>query len=757
MPRTPRIFASLIQSDFIRDGHGNLEAVILTGDSLQHWFRDLTNDPMWRPAQVVTTGATAPGAIIQSTFGTGDHRNFEVVVPMANGRGGSDLWHWFHENDDPAKPWVRAGLVAADVVGPASMIMSDYSHEGTDNNFEVVVPVRNASGGADLWHYFKDNRDVANPWVPVQVVALDVAGPGCLAQSDQGDAEHGNFEVVVPRRNAAGGLDLVHYYHDNSDVSLPWVQAQVVHPDVAGPGCLIVSDFTHDGKDNNFEVVVPIAKGNGYELRHVFHDNSNLAGPWQRGRMVTDSCSGWAALIQGDFGGGDHGNFEVLVEECTSSVVAYTHVNADPGLPWFRHRVVIGEPAPRKLKAPDRICQVTGQYDRTHWDGVGTPPAATNVTEDLYGIRGTDLGSSFEHRDRTWFLFGDTWRTTGDFPTNLDALAFSTTRPSPHGLRLEFLPRPPVVRDPGIAQDALNVPLDGVSDGERMHVFFSTDYVEPEGFPLMGRSVLARSDDGMDFEHRWEFSSDRFVNVSVARGRIESGMTAELGWGRGVTDVLWIWGSGRYRASDVYLAVVPFAALAQESPEHRRPIWTRFFSGRHGAPAWSPVEEDATALFFNASVGELCVRWNPHLSRWLATFNSDNPRGILLHWAEQPWGPWSDAPLQLLDAGDAYGRYMHFSWARGGTDHAFDDVIPDRKGGPENDFGGEYGGYQIGDAAEDVDQGSRIWWLLSTWNPYQVHLMMSHVPRADVSEAALPSNPKERIKLKRRRLPIEPP
>ncbi len=272
----------------------------------------------------------------------------------------------------------------------------------------------------------------------------------------------------------------------------------------------------------------------------------------------------------------------------------------------------------------------------------------------------------------------------------------------------------------------------------------------------MGRSVLASSTDGMDFEYRWEFSSDRFVNVSVVRGRVDSGTTAELGWGRGATDVLWIWGSGRYRSSDVYLAVVPFVTLGQDTPDRRRPTWTRFFSGRRGAPAWSTVEEDAaTALFFNGAVGELCVRWNPQLSRWLATFNSCNPRGILLHWSERPWGPWSDAPLQLLHPDDAYGRYMHVSWAHGGTDHAYDDVIPNRHGGPENNWGGEYGGYQIADAAEDVDQGSRIWWLLSTWNPYQVHLMMSHVPLDAVRPERL--NAKQRIDLEPRRRPLKLP
>ncbi len=66
----------MVQGDFTRDGHGNLEAVILTEGTLQHRYRDLGKAPdYWAKAQVITTGATAPGCIIQSTFGIGEHRN----------------------------------------------------------------------------------------------------------------------------------------------------------------------------------------------------------------------------------------------------------------------------------------------------------------------------------------------------------------------------------------------------------------------------------------------------------------------------------------------------------------------------------------------------------------------------------------------------------------------------------------------------------------------------------------------------------
>jgi Domain of unknown function (DUF4185) len=766
MSRPLRVFSSLIQSDFRRAGHGNLEAVILASGTLQHWYRDQTDDPVrhtWRQAPDVTRDAVGPGSLIMSSFGTGEHRNFEVVVPLDNGRGGADLWHFFHDNSAPASPWVRTRPVAADVTGPGCIIQSDYDHSGNDANFEVVVPVRNASGGADLRHFFRDNSDLGSAWVPTGIVARDVAGPGSLIMSSFGTGEHRNFEVVVPVRNESGGADLRHFFRDNSDSALPWIPAQIVAHDVAGPGCLIASDFTYNGKDGNFEVVVPLPKGDGIQLRHHFHDNSNLAGPWQQAQMITDSCSGGCAIVQSDFRTGEHGiwgehgTFEVIVEECSSSVIAYVHANVDTGLPWFRHAVVIREqPAPPRLGIPWRVCQLTGEYDRTGWDGTGNPKPAFNRTETQFFVRGTDLGSSFEHQSRTYFLFGDTSRIVPGlfvpipFLPGLDSVAYAETGPSQGGLRLQFLPEPPTVRGGNVSHRELEVPLDGVSDGESMFVFFSTGHRHIEGYEydLMGRSVLARSTDGMGFDYLWDFSADKFVNVSVVRGRVSSNLAASWGWPQGTTDVLWLWGSGRYRSSDVYLAVVPFDALAIPTPLGLgiRPGWTRFFSGRRDAPAWSPSEEDATALFCNGSVGELCVRWNPHLSRWLATFNSDNPRGILLHWAERPWGPWSETPLHLLDPEDAYGHYMH----RPSADHTQDDVLPRPDGSftmRNDEVGGEYAPYQIGHFATKEADGSRIWWTLSTWNPYQVMLMTSHIPLSAVTA------PPGRIDLRRPPLP----
>jgi hypothetical protein len=666
----PRIFASLIQGDFIGGDHRNFEAVIQSGDRLQHWFRDNSEGHRWILAgDIVPGGVAGAGCLIQSDFADGDHGNFEVVVPMSNGHGGMDLVHWFHNNIDVTLPWERG-----------------------------------------------------------QTVAVGVAGPGCLIQSDFADGDHGNFEVVVPMPNGHGGMNLVHWFHNNIDVTLPWHRGQIpIAVDVAGPACLIQSDFA-DGDHGNLELVVPMPWGDGMQLRHFFHDSADVSLPWQRGQFITDSANGWASLISSDYQV-DHRNFEVIVEECTQSVVGYFHPNEDVSAPWFRNGVLTGEPYPARVASTRRICQLTGEHDRTGWDGSGDPPFAHNRTESAYGIRGTDLGVSFAHRGRTYFLFGDTLRVDQpDDWDNLDLIAYTHDPAPDDGLDLAFFHEPPRISD-GISQRGFEVPLDGVSAGKHMYVFFSTDEQKYGDNELMGRSVLTRcDDDGFAFRYVRDLSRHKLINVSVQRGTLDAHAADRIGLSVG-SDVLWIWGSGRYRSSDVYLGVVPFAQLEPG------PFDMRYFAGTRASPSWSSAEEDATPLFTGGSVGELSVRWHPALQRYLATFNSDNWRGIHLHSSATPWGPWTPTPLMLFDpwfledpanpcSADGYGRFMHLDWRDRKCDHVQDDMFGHVR---DDEPGGEYGPYQISTLTRPRNGGADLYFTMSSWNPYQAHLMTAFI------------------------------
>jgi hypothetical protein len=708
------VFCSLIQGTLGADGT-NLEAVVLDGQTLRHFYRD--NDG-WHRGQDVTADAVGAGSLIQSDFGAPGSGNFEVVVPVRVASGTMELRHFFHDTAAAANPWRPGQTVATNVAGPASLIQSDFK-SGTHGNLELVVPLPGAGGTLDLWHFFHDNGNVGNPWRRGQCVTAGVAGPGALIQSDFTGGGHGNFEVLVPMPGAGGTLDLWHFFHLNDDVRNPWQRGQLVATDVAGPATLIQSDFVAGGH-GNFEAAVPLRRPGGQvELWHFFHINDDVRNPWQRGQLISDSTAGGSSLIQRRSGSGAHKTFDVLVDECSASVVAYRHPNDDVALPWLRDGTLLGEPRPRKLDGTRKIVQLTGEFDREGWDGTGTPPRTANQTQSPPGrVRGTDLGVSFRHHDQLVFLFGDTWRV-GQKPAeqDLDAIAVTTDASPDDGLALRFLEAPPKIT-PAIGQAGFEVPLDGVSVGDEAFVFFSTDHTKPDGYDLMGRSVLTQTTDFVRFGLRGELSRGKFINVSAERGRLTDAQGAELGMAPG-TEVVWLWGSGRYRSSAMYAAVLPLSGLATLSG-------LRYFTGATGAQRWSRQEADAQPLFCSGSIGELSVRFNPYLSRYLALFNAANPRGILLQSAPQPWGPWTRTPILVFDPDDGYCHFMHKSWAVSRCDHVQDDMFGVLR---DNEWGGEYAPYQIAPFARAEGHGSRIFFTMSTWNPYQVMLMTALIPR----------------------------
>lgn len=697
--------------------------------------------------------------MIQSDFGDGNHGNFEVVVPLFGEGGAIELWHMWHDNSDVNKPWSFGQRITEPgprVVGPASIIQSDFGSVD-HGNFEVVVPVVNNAGRVELRHYWHDNSDVNNPWSIGQRIndpTHEVVGGGCIIQSNFGSGRHGNFEVAAWIRLPDGRPVLQHYWHDNPDVNLPWRGGQVIVSGAKGNGVMIQSSF--GSPHGNFEVVVPVGGPGGRTyLQHVWRDNSDANLPWRFGQVISEvaSAEASASIFESDYRSGVHGNFEFLLDECHQSLVDYWHPNQDVNLPWIRHAVLIGEPPNKEIRDTVRICQLTGEFDRTGWNGAGQPPFAFNRTESRYGVRGTDLGVSFEHKNRVYFFFGDTWRVgeTRDSHFDWDAIAFCTDTSAQGGLSLTFYKQPPIVQ--GISQGAFEVPLDGFSFQGLMFAFFSADHRTVGDAALMGRSVLAVSEnDGYDFVPLVSFSRNKFINVSAERAVLDSAQSRAVHWAEGI-DVLWVWGSGRYRASPAHLAVVDLASLVRSIPSRRdngRPVEltvingeggpVRFFTGTDHNVLWSPNELDAVPLFCAGDIGELSGRRNAIFNRYFLAYNAGNPRGITLRQAPQPWGPWSEGytifdpgwgsvPNQPIGAG--HGTFMHIPWNVAHVDNVQDDAF--LSGRRDNEWGGEYGPYQISRfSTGEANQSCDLYYTMSTWNPYQSMLMRTRIRARDL-------------------------
>ena len=773
----PRVFQSFFQSSLGSGAHRNYEAVVLDGDALKHWYRDNADGAKWKPAQtIVPSGAVHAGAMIQSSRG---NSNFEVVVPCLEPGGNVALLHFWRDNTNPATPWQPGARVTEPgrkVLGAASLIESDID-PGGERNFEVVVPVVGDDGRAELRHYFRNNAQAGGPWSKGQRINPndhEVLGPACLIQSTIKRGRHGNFEVVAWVRLPDGREVLQHYWRYNDNVALPWEMGGVISDLARGPAVIIQGDIG-SLPHRNFEVVGVVAgPGGGTQLQHFFRDNGNANNTWQRGRVISEIVTpgGAGCIMRSSYPGGGHASFEVLVEECVRSLTSYWRSNQHVTMYWHRAGAFYVDeaqlPATRELRQTKWLEQVTGQVDRSVPAGLpvgGQYSRATNNAAACAreGIEGTDLGSSFVHMGKTYFLFGDT-RRAGE-PTNpypdLDAIAFTNDTAIAGSLNLTFLPAAPICS--GIRQDGFNVPCEGFSYAGLMVVFFTTDSKNVptdasanRSLTMMLRTVLATSEDnGRTFTPLVTWSDDKFINVSVEVGKLSSDQAQVLGWDDGA-EVLWLWGSGRYRSSPAYLAVAHLKRLWGALRSNRdgqsvrlvdlldedSPV--KYFTGNPERPRWSSNEYEACPLFCCSEIGELSCRWNPFLERYLMTYNAaDNPGGIILRYARAPWGPWS-APHRLFDPwwgaipgvpkGEGYGTFMHVHagspWF--GQDHTYDNLM----GGSwrTHEWGGVYGPYQIASLTTGVPgRSTTLHWLMSTWNPYQVMLMRSQLSPGDLT------------------------
>jgi hypothetical protein len=232
-----------------------------------------------------------------------------------------------------------------------------------------------------------------------------------------------------------------------------------------------------------------------------------------------------------------------------------------------------------------------------------------------------------------------------------------------------------------------------------MYVVFTTDWSAEQ--EIMGRSVLAVSeDDGRSFKAVYDLSRSAFINVSFCS----------------TGDWLYLFGSGAYRKSSVFLARVKPSEFARRSS-------LRYFTGadEKGQPQWSAREQDAVPLFRHDVIGEFSVAYCPPVARYVLIYNSGSPRGITLRSALTPWGPWSDGQI-LFDPwrDNGYGNYMHIS-STFKADRG--DSISDA--GREAEWGGEYGPYIMARYTTGVAGRCRLFFTLSTWNHYQVVVMQT--------------------------------
>ncbi len=378
-----------------------------------------------------------------------------------------------------------------------------------------------------------------------------------------------------------------------------------------------------------------------------------------------------------------------------------------------------------------RVCQLTGEHDRTRGEYV------PSRTFSCFGLVGTDLGASVDLGDRQVFLFGDTWPdpklgdslawTTETIPTESLALTFQTG-PTGRWQQFELIDS----QVPGRTTGVFEVPTGGFARNGRLYVIYSQKQqivgMENE---VMTSSIMCRADSPATLTQLsvlYELSrldkGGRFINAAPV---CRPATPAEPA-------MLYVWGSGRYRNSWVYLARVPLDAVDDPSMSQWR-YWT--------GVDWVADQSKATPLFKDqpALVGELSAAWVTPLGRWLITYQLNPPApGVWFRTAPDPIGPYSSPRLLFHpdwpDVG--YGAVFHRYWDLGGVFGT--DPLYDRGRGEEG--AGPYGPYLVDRFIRaDGPNRARIAFVLSTWNPYQSHLFEATLGLANNEPPQTPALP----------------
>lgn len=152
-----------------------------------------------------------------------------------------------------------------------------------------------------------------------------------------------------------------------------------------------------------------------------------------------------------------------------------------------------------------------------------------------------------------------------------------------------------------------------------------------------------------------------------------------------------------------------------------------------GAPASSDIVDPvgwkppgAPEILFPATsaehcIGEFSITWNRPLRMWLMLYNC--PGGIEARVAPAPWGP-------MVGAGSAaeQGRGRRLSPGHdSGRLRKPPGLLAQPRTRPNGKFvaGGFYAPYVLDryTSGADPSRRSTIYWLLSTWNPYEVTVM----------------------------------
>jgi Domain of unknown function (DUF4185) len=307
--------------------------------------------------------------------------------------------------------------------------------------------------------------------------------------------------------------------------------------------------------------------------------------------------------------------------------------------------------------------------------------------------------------------------------------------------------------------------IGAVTDDATIYAFFTMQHAghahnKPEPG---GKTVLAKSlDDGRSFRTSTTTSTiGKFLwTVPVLATADIPGLPEHMSRDSNAKIVL-MWGAGRqdpqgrvtlFGHSYPYLAVAPLSTLEDLAS------WLYYAgSDASGAPQWLPGESTAQPVApfgkssldrgdgpgYHECLGYFSVRRMEAWGRWVMmyTCNADkgnNPhngtRGIYMRTAEAPWGPWSRPQLAFdPKIGSGYCEFMYFPLEKcpRGSPNPVEESVRDVDLMPTTRrVAGEYAPILLPARYDKITpEESTLYFLMGTWNPYQVVLMRMQVQR----------------------------
>lgn len=287
---------------------------------------------------------------------------------------------------------------------------------------------------------------------------------------------------------------------------------------------------------------------------------------------------------------------------------------------------------------------------------IGT--GAINDTASV-DVCGADLGSMFELNGKTMIAFGDTFGcplvNTPNWRSN--TMAYTTDSDPTDGLSIDGW----ITGGLGNAKELFDedvgaitaIPTYGISVASTAYLYYM-QVINWNPWTCNISSIASSQDDGANWtkhDDAISWSAGNFNQVAIVR---------ENPW-------LYIFGIPCGRNGSVKLMRVPQDQVLQKNSYE-------YFTGLDASstPIWTAANEFAAATIVGGPVGELSVRWNSWLGRYIMMY-FEIGTGIVMREAPSLWGPWGD-PIAVATGAEhpaLYGAYMMEGYEENGGESIY--------------------------------------------------------------------------------------